>query len=132
MLAHDLGQHDEVIEVVVVVFQRLLDGFAYGLQPGKVDHCVDLMLVKQLRHGRAVADIRLHKGEVLPRDLPNGLQRIRLGIYKVVHHHDLMPRVQQLHAGVAPDVSGAACDKDSHGKTSPIDFHCEKYTSLSK
>ncbi len=66
--------------------------------------------------GRAVPDVHLVEGEVLAGDGADGVQRLGLGIDKVVHDHELVARVQQLHAGVAADVPGPAGDKNLHGE----------------
>ena len=114
VVAHGFAETDRGEEVVVVVFQRHHDRFAHGLEPGEVDRAVDAVLFKDAVEHGAVAHVVFIEGDLFARDHFHTLDRLRAGIYKVVDDDDLMAAVEQLHAGVAADVAGAAGDEDVH------------------
>ena len=114
MVAHFLGQNEEAAQVVVVVLEGLLNALAHGLQAREVDDGVDGMLVEQLLHGRAVAQVGLAEGEVLAGDAADAVQCLGLGVDEIVDDDDLMSRVEQFYASVAADIAGAAGDQYLH------------------
>ena len=111
---HGLDQRERGVEVVAVISQRDAAAFAHGLEAGEVDDGVDLMRGENFLQRGAVADIRLVEHRFDARDGLNLLDDIGLGIGQIVHDNDLVPRLLQLHAGVASDKPGAAGDKYFH------------------
>ena len=109
-LAERLGERDRGVQVVVVVFQRLRDGFADRLQPGEMDGAVDLVLGEDAFERGAVADIRLIENDFLPGDLLDAVQGFRVGVVEVVDDDHVHALVEEFDAGVASDVSGSAGD----------------------
>ena len=65
MVAHDVDEHQGVLDVVVVVFDGLAHRLADGLKAGKVDDAVNLMGIEDLVHRIAVEHVGLVEGEVL-------------------------------------------------------------------
>ena len=57
MAAHDVDEHQGVLDVVVVVLDGLAHRLADGLKTGEVDDAVDLMGVEDLVHGLAVEHV---------------------------------------------------------------------------
>ena len=58
-------EHERGVHVVFVVFQRLGDGFAYGLESGKVDAGVKVVFLEDFVHGGGIAGIGLNEGDWL-------------------------------------------------------------------
>ena len=108
---HCLGQNEGGIQVVVVVPPGDTDTFAHGLQTGEVDDGVDVgILGEDGIGGGRIAQIGLDEGDGLAGDFLHTAQRLLTGVGQIVHHDDLITCVEQLHAGVAADVTGAAAD----------------------
>ena len=114
VLLHQAAQHQRGVEVVVVVLQRLLGGFANGLVTGKVDYGVDIMPGKYLVQRLLVAAIHLVGGEVLAGDLAHALERFGFAVVIIVYDHDVIACVKQLNAGMRADITGAAGNKYAH------------------
>ena len=72
------------------------------------------VFAEDLVHGRAVGDVGLDETEVLAGDLFYAGQGLGAGIVEIVHHDDVVPRIEQFNAGVAADITGAAADQDCH------------------
>ena len=80
-----------------------------------MDHRVNVgVLGKNGLHLVGVAQLRLDKGDGLSHDLLHPAQRLGGGIDQIVRHHNLVARLNQLHAGMAADIAGAAAHKDRH------------------
>ena len=90
------------------VLQAGYTGFSHGLEPGKVDHCVNVMGGKDLLHARQIQHIRPVKGDGLAGDLLDAVDAFFLGIEQIVHDDDFIAAFQQLHAAVAADKAGTA------------------------
>ena len=108
VFAHSLQQQQGAGQVVVVILQGLGNGFSHGLEPGKVDHCVNVMGGKDLLHARQIQHIRPVKGDGLAGDLLDAVDAFFLGIEQIVHDDDFIAAFQQLHAAVAADKAGTA------------------------
>lgn len=67
-IAHGFEQLDRAANIVVIVLDGLFDRFAHGLEAGKVNHAVDVMLGEDLAQLCLIADITLDKGDVDSRD----------------------------------------------------------------
>ena len=59
VVTHGMEQHERSVHVVLVVFERLCDGFTDGLESCKVDAGVKLVFAENLVHGGSVTDIGL-------------------------------------------------------------------------
>ena len=106
--AHGLEQHDGAVEVVVVVFDRLGDRLADGLERGEMNHPVDVVLGEDAVHQRLIADIALVALDGLAGDLLDAIERLGRRVAVVVHADNVVPLVQQLDIGVRTDVARAA------------------------
>ena len=113
--AHGLEQVQGADQVVGVVLQGLGHALAHRLQSGEVDHGVDVrVLGEQGLHLVLMAQLGPDEGDGLPGDFLHPAQGLLAGVVEVVRHHDLIARVDQLHAGVAADIAGAAGDQNRH------------------
>ncbi len=114
VVAHGLAETHGGEEVVVIVFQRHRHGFADGLEPGEMDRAVDVVLFKDAVERRAVAHVVFIEGDVLARDLLHAFDGLRAGVDQIIDDDDLVAALEQLHAGVAADIAGAAGDEYVH------------------
>ena len=114
VLPHDVRQRQRPVQVVRIVLDGFFHRFTHGFVSGKVNHRIKIVRVKNLFQGCPVHQVRLIEYRRFPRDLPDPLHGLRAGIVKIVNNHDLVPVLQQLHAGMAPDVSGASGNKNLH------------------
>ena len=115
MAAHGLEQIQGADEVIGVVLQRLGNALTHRLQTGKVDHRVNAgVLDKQVLHLGLTAQLGLDKGYLLSRDLLHPAQGLLAGVAQIVRYHDVVPRLDKLHTGVAADIAGAAGDQNRH------------------
>ena len=122
VLLHQLEQVQGAGQVVVVVFQRFLHRLPHRLEPGEVDDPVELVGAKDRLGGGVVQQVDLAERHLFAGDLLNALHHFGAGVAEVVQDHHLVSRVQQFHAGVASDVTGAAGDQQFH-KMSFFPFH---------
>ena len=108
---HGVQQYQCADQVVGIVLQRLSHAFANSLQTGEVHDGVNVgVLGEQGLRGGGIAQVRLHKGDGLAGDLLHPAHGFLTGVAQVIHHHDVVTGLQQFHAGVAADVTGAAAD----------------------
>ena len=107
MVAHCLAERDGRAKVVVVIFQRHMYRLAHGLEAGKMDDAVDLLLGKNAVESGAVAHVHLIELQGLARDLLDPSARLRAAVDEIVHHDDIHALLEQLHARVAADVAHA-------------------------
>ena len=120
MLAHDLENSQRGVQVVAVVEQRLFDGLADGLEPGKVDDTGDVIAGKKLVHRSTVAAVCLDKGRTLAGDLLDAVNDLRRAVVQIIDDDNILSCVQQGNGGVAADEPGAAGQKNGHKKPSCI------------
>ena len=84
-----------------------------------MDHRFDAgVLGEQGLHLVLVAQLRLDKRHLFAGDLLYPDQGLLAGVIKVVRHHDVIPRVEKFHTGVAADIAGAAADQNRHNNRS--------------
>ena len=130
---HGPAQGEGGAQVVVVVGQGLLHGLAHRLQPGEMDGAGGAVLLQNLVQQGLVPHVPPDEDHLLAGDLPDPLQGYLAGVAQVVHHDGGVPRLQQLHTGVAADVPGAASDQYVHALTSfticSISFHFRSMSS---
>ena len=120
--AHGFAQRQGGVKIVAVVFQRLVDGFAHGLEPREMNHGIKAVLTENLVHCGAIAYIgfvRLHRAA---RDFLHAAQRFGLRIYIIINNDHIMSRRHQFHTGVRRDKSGTAGQQNLHGNRSPLSF----------
>ena len=117
MVAHDVDEHQGVLDVVVIVLDGLAHRLADGLKAGEVDDAVDLVSVEDLVHGLAVEHISLVEGEVFGSLFAHdGLDAVNgdsAGIGEVVDDDDLVAALEQLNDGVRADKAGATGYEDA-------------------
>ena len=118
IFAHEIEQVQCSRDIVVVIFQRLLDRFAHRFKSCKMDHCVDLVLFENLFKVVVIEHITFIAGEGLPCDLLYGTQCVGRGVHIVIHHNNVKTIVEQLHTGVGTDKSGAAGHQYCHNQSS--------------
>ena len=88
-----------------------------------MDGAVDLVLFKDPVQGGPVAHVLLIKVHMLAGDLLHPLNGFCTGIDQVVNDDDADVLLQQLHAGVAPDITGAAGHAYVHVGSSSVFFN---------
>ena len=110
VVAEALEKRESAAEVVVVVLERNLRRLADGLQCREMDRRAEgSFLVENGVEFLRVADVHLVERDGLARDLLHARKRLLRAVAEVVHDNYVVPRVQELHYGVAADVSGTAC-----------------------
>ena len=113
--AHGLEHLEGAGEVVVVVLQRLGDALAHCLEPGKVDDGVNISkALEQLLHLVGVSQLGLDEGDALADNVLHAVDGFLAGIAEVVGDNDVIARLDELNAGMAADVPGAAGNENGH------------------
>ena len=117
MVAHDVDEHQGVLDVVVVVLDGLAHRLADGLKAGKVDDAVDLMGIEDLVHRIAVEHVGLVEGEVLgglvAHDGLDAVDGDGAGVGEIIDDDDLVATLEQLNDGVRADKAGATGNEDA-------------------
>ena len=117
MVAHDVDEHQGVLDVVVVVLDGLAHRLADGLKAGKVDDAVDLMGIEDLVHRIAVEHVGLVEGEVLgglvAHDGLDAVDGDGAGVGEIIDDDDLVATLEQLNDGVRADKAGATGNEDT-------------------
>ena len=112
MHLHRAAQMQRSCQVIMIIPQRLLTGLAYRLQAREMNDCRNRLLIEYTIHALLIQQIHLIKREVPSRNRPNPLQSFRLGIAEIIQYHNIISRVQKLHAGMTSDISGSASYQD--------------------
>ena len=112
MLTHHVTHEKQAGQIVVVILQRLCHGFAYSLVTGKHDDRFRLFLLEDLRDLLLIQKVCLVEHGFLSGDLLHPVNGLFGGIVQIVHDDGLIALVQELHTGMASDVSGAARNKN--------------------
>ena len=103
----------EAQEVVLVVHEGLLHGFAHGLVGGEVDDGVDGIVPEYLFHGGFIAEIHFHEREVLPAgDLLHAFETGMVTVGEIVGYHHIVARLDEFHGHVASDEARSARNKN--------------------
>ena len=117
MVAHDVNEHQGVLDIVVVVLDGLAHRFADGLKAGEVDDAVDLVGIEDLVHRIAVEHVGLVESEVLgglvAHDSLDAVDGDGAGVGEVIDDDDLVAAFEQLNDGVGTDEAGTAGNKDA-------------------
>jgi hypothetical protein len=79
-----------------------------------VDDGIERMNRKQGLERSLIAQIRAHEVQRPTTNGPHPPQRLRLAIAEIIDHDQLMPRGEQLNAGVAADITSATSDQYLH------------------
>ena len=115
MAAHGLEEVQGADKVIGVVLQGLCDALPHRLEAGKVNHRIDVRILgEEGLHLVLVAELRLDEGNPFAGNLLHPAHRLLAGIGKIVRYHNLVPCLDELHAGVAADVPSAAADQNGH------------------
>ena len=122
VLCHDFTEHQGGIEIVLIIVHRLGNGLADGLETREVDGAGNLMLCKDFFQQRLVAHIALDELHRLAGNFGYAVQAFRVGIAEIVNYNRRMTRLDQLHTGVAANISGAAGHKNIHFVSSSTIF----------
>ena len=114
-----LQQRERSTEIVLVVLQGNLCGFADSLQRRKVNRGIERSLSRNdLVELLLITDVRLVELNGPARDLLHPLEGLLRRIAEVVDHDNIVSGVEKLHTRMAADESGTACHKNLH--VSPI------------
>ncbi len=105
---HGLAQNQGADQVVFIILQRFLHRFGHRLEPGKMDHRINLVGGKNLLHPRFVPQVGAVKADGFPRDGFDGLHHLWLRVAEIVGDHYFISRVEQFHAGMRADVARAS------------------------
>ena len=110
VLPHDITQDQCGFDVVVIIFDRLLCGFADCLVTGKVDGRIDVFFIEKRVQRFAVADIQLVKCRALTRNCLDPIDDQRFRVVEVIRDDDVVAGVKKLHACMTSDKTCSACD----------------------
>ena len=117
VVAHDIDEHQGVLDIVVVVLDGLAHRLANGLKAGEVDDAVDLVGIEDLVHRIAVEHVGLVEGEVLgglvAHDGLDAVDGNGAGVGEVIDDDNLVATLEQLNDGVRADKAGAAGNEDA-------------------
>ena len=127
VLCHDFTEHQGGIEIVLIIVHRLGNGLADGLETREVDGAGNLMLCKDFFQQRLVAHIALDELHRLAGNFGYAVQAFRVGIAEIVNYNRRMTRLDQLHTGVAANISGAAGHKYVHLDSSSTIFRISSH-----
>ena len=61
VITHGIQQYERGVHVVLVVFERLGDGFAHSFEACKMDAGVKFIFAKNFVHGNGVTDVGIYK-----------------------------------------------------------------------
>ena len=114
MPCHDLAECQRGIQIVLIIFHRLGNGFPHRLEPRKVNGAGNFVLGENFLQKRLVAHVALDERDVFAGDLRHAAQALGVRIAEIIDHNGRVARLDQLYTGVAADVSGAAGDQYVH------------------
>ena len=121
--AHHIQNVQGAVEVVGIIFNGLGNAFAHSLIGRKLDHRINIgVFGKDLFHLCLIRHVGFHKTEVFACDLLYTAHSLGAGIVKVIRHHNVIPGCEQLNAGVAANIAGAAAYQNCHNAHSHLKF----------
>ena len=98
--------------VVVVVLDRLMDGFADSFEAGKVNHGINAF--ESGRHGNLVTNVAFNKSRTAAGDGFQAVEHGTVGVGEIVKEHDVVAGFQQNDGGMRADKAHAAREKNFH------------------
>ena len=119
MALHGLAEVDGGAQVIAVVLQGLLHGFAHCLVAGEVNDSVNILQIEEFAHAVIVPQIQVVEFGTLSGDLLDAVHHHLLGIVEIVGDDDIVACIQKLHTGVASDKTGSSGDKYLHSIIPP-------------
>ena len=114
MFFHGLTHSQRTIQIVTVILQRFGDGLAYGLIRREVNHCIHCIFIQNPIHRRKVAGIRVVKLYFFPGQFFYAINNLLTAVVEIIHHNNVMARIQQFNRGVRTNKTGAASQKNVH------------------
>ena len=101
-------------EVVLVISERNLAGFADSLQTREMDAGIDFLRREDDLESRFIAEIRAVELEVLTGDLTDSVEHDRLRVDEIVDDDDVLAGVKKFDNSMGTDESGSSGDKNRH------------------
>jgi len=113
---HNFAKNHGAGDVVVVITQGDPDGFFDGFQPREMEDRFDFVAAKHPGQGLFVQQIHAMEAQRAPGNLLHPLQGFLLAVAEIVHGQHLMPRLEELQARMAADITGPARRQYLHGR----------------
>jgi hypothetical protein len=114
MLCHDFKKDQGAGNIVFIILQRHGNRLAHSFQAGKMNNCVDRILLKNPVKQRLVQKINLMKKQLSGAYLFNTPDGFFPAVYQAIDHYYFVSGLQQFHAGMAADISCSSCYKYLH------------------
>ena len=113
--AHNVEEVEGADKVVAVVLQGLADALANSLETCKMHNGFDVGILLKNSFGCClIAQLGIDKGDSFAGDLLDADKGFLAGIAEIVNNDYVVAGLDELDAGVAADISGAAGDKNGH------------------
>ena len=119
-LFHHFQQRHGAVQIVAVVLQGLLDTFSYCFVGCKMNNCIDVLLSKHMAQLILTCAVDLVECRGLTSNFCDIAHSSVMCIIKIVGNDDFVACIQQLHSGMAADITCAAGNKDIHILYLPI------------
>ena len=110
---HRFQQAQRADDVVVVVAQRLFQRLAHHLERGKVHHGDCATVGQRVVERFGIADIAPVGAQALAGQRLNAAQHVGRAVAEVIKYRNGVTGLEQLHTGVATDVTGTAGHQNS-------------------
>ncbi len=111
---------DEMSEEPVMVNAMLVDAQASPAANGTMNDAADVVGSEDLPQQSFVTDVAFVELDLLAGEFFHTVQALGVGVAQIVDDHHAVAAFQQLHTGVAADISGAAGNKNRHKITLQI------------
>ena len=111
VVTHDIEEHQCAADVVLIVFPGFLDGFADGLQSGKMDAGVEFVLVENLLESVAVAYVGLVKRYGFASQLFDAIERLERRVAEIVGDDNFVAGLAEFDQCVGTYKAGTSGDK---------------------
>ena len=112
--AHRLQEPQRAHDVVVVVFERLDDRFAHGLEPCEMDDGLDFLLTEHAFERSLVADVALDEFRRPSGDRPDALGDAAVGVREIVEEHRFMTGLLEYDGSMRADEAHSAREEHAH------------------
>ena len=142
MVSHDIKKGEGIAQVVCVVLDRLGNGFANGLEAGKVNDKVNGVLIKDAVQCICVVDVCLVERKALSVFFSHygfdAIDNLCRSIGEVINNNSLVAGIEQFNNGMAANKARATGDKyagilwnQSVRHINPfVDLYRHKYTAF--